>query len=78
MEPMGTHLQNHRPADSASLNQGLAHVLLQQAANAKGPCTHIAYTLVPKYLNRDYMKANVYTIWLHGPLGEDGFFNAEL
>ena len=28
----------------------------------KGPCTHIAYTWAPKYLNTDYMKAHVYTI----------------
>ena len=24
----------------------------------------------PKYLYRDYFKANVYTIWVHGPLKE--------
>ena len=35
----------------------------------KGPCTHIVYTLVPKYIYRDYCKAKVYTIWVHGPLG---------
>ena len=28
----------------------------------EGPCTHIVYTLAPMYLNRDYFKANVYTI----------------
>ena len=28
----------------------------------KGPCTHIVYTLAPKYLYRDYIKDNVYTI----------------
>ena len=27
----------------------------------KGPCTQIAYTLAPKYLDRDYFKAEVYT-----------------
>ena len=35
----------------------------------KGPCTQIVYTLALKYLYRDYIKANVYTIWVHGPLG---------
>ena len=35
----------------------------------KGPCTQIVYTLAPKYLYGDYFKANVYTIWVHGPLG---------
>ena len=35
----------------------------------KGPCTQIVYTLAPKYLYRDYFKANVYTNWAHGPLG---------
>ena len=35
----------------------------------KGPCTQIVYTLDPMYLYRDYFKANVYTIWVHGPLG---------
>ena len=32
----------------------------------KGPCTQIIDTLAPKYPNRDYFKANVYTIWAHG------------
>ena len=27
------------------------------------------YTLALKYLYRDYIKAKVYTIWVHGPLG---------
>ena len=29
----------------------------------------IVYTLALKYLCRDYIKAKVYTIWVHGPLG---------
>ena len=37
--------------------------------NPKGPCTQIVYTLALKYLYRDYIKAKVYTIWVHGPLG---------
>ena len=36
----------------------------------KGPCTQTVYTLAPKYLNRDYFKAKVYTISLHGTLGK--------
>ena len=28
----------------------------------KGPCAPVAYTWVPMYLNRDYIKAKVYTI----------------
>ena len=35
----------------------------------KGPCTQIVYTLALKYLYRDYIKAKVYAIWAHGPLG---------
>ena len=35
-----------------------------------GPCTHIVYTLAPKYPNRDYFKAKVYAVWVHGPLGD--------
>ena len=35
----------------------------------KGPCTQIVYTLAPMYLYREYFKANVYTIQVHGPLG---------
>ena len=31
-------------------------------ASPEGPCTHIAYTLGPMYLYRDYFKANVFTI----------------
>ena len=31
---------------------------------------HSIYTLAPKYLERDYFKAKVYTIRVHGPLGE--------
>ena len=30
----------------------------------------LVYTWAPKYLRRDYFKAQVYTIWAHGPLGE--------
>ena len=35
----------------------------------KGPCSQIVYTLGPMYLYREYFKAKVYTIWVHGPLG---------
>ena len=35
----------------------------------KGPCTQIVYALGPRYLYREYFKAKVYTIWVHGPLG---------
>ena len=34
----------------------------------KGPCAQIVSTLGPMYL-RQYFKAKVYTIWIHGPLG---------
>ena len=33
----------------------------------KGPCTQIVYTLGPMYPYREYFKANVCTIWVHGP-----------
>ena len=35
----------------------------------KGPCTQIVDTLALKYLYKDYIKAKVYAIWVHGPLG---------
>ena len=35
----------------------------------KGPCTRKLYPGVPEYLRRDYIKANVYTIRVHGPVG---------
>ena len=35
----------------------------------KGPCTQIVYSLGPMYLHKEYFKAKVYTIWIHGPLG---------
>ena len=35
----------------------------------KGPCTQIVYTFGPMSLHREYFKANVYTVWVHGPLG---------
>ena len=34
-----------------------------------GPCTQTVYTLGPKYLYRDYFKAKVHSIWVHGPVG---------
>ena len=35
----------------------------------KGPCTQIVYTLAAKYPNRDYFKAKVCLLGVHGPLG---------
>ena len=35
----------------------------------KGPSIHIVYTLALKYLYRDYIKAKVFTSWVHGPSG---------
>ena len=37
----------------------------------EGPCTQIVYTMAPKYY-----KANVYTIWVHGPSGIAGGFQS--
>ena len=34
----------------------------------KGPCSQIVYILGPMYLKSEYFKANVYTIWVRGPL----------
>ena len=50
---------------------GLVRVVLAQVSLEvpKGPCTQIVYTLGPMYLYREYFKAKVYTIWVHGPLG---------
>ena len=36
----------------------------------KGPCTQIVSTLALRYLYRDYIKAKVYAIWVHGILGQ--------
>ena len=46
--------------------QGLG---LRLMAYPEGPCTQIVYTLAPMYLYKEYFKANVYTIWVHGPSG---------
>ena len=35
----------------------------------KGPCAQIAYTLGPMHLQREYFKAKVCALWVHGPLG---------
>ena len=43
---------------------------LRDCTNPWGPCTQILYTLARKYLYRDYIKAMVYAIWVHGPLRE--------
>ena len=32
-------------------------------------CLILKGSMYPKYLYRDYFKAKVYTIWVHGPLG---------
>ena len=37
----------------------------------KGPCTQLVYTLAPKYLYRDYFKANVYTLF--GDMDLEGY-----
>ena len=29
----------------------------------------VNYTAAPKYLDGDYFKAEVFTIWVHGPFG---------
>ena len=44
----------------------------------KGPCTQIVYTLGSMYLHRDYFKANVYTIWVHGPSGKDSWVSCRV
>ena len=40
-----------------------------KASNPKGSMYPYEYTLALKYPYRDYIKASVYTIWAHGPLG---------
>ena len=50
-------------------NQACPESKSRYKANPKGPCTQIVYTLALNYLHRDYIKAKVYTIWVHGPLG---------
>ena len=42
-------------------------VIILVVQTPKGPCTQIVYTLGPMYPYREYFKANVYTIWVHGP-----------
>ena len=41
---------------------------LDAFTSPKGTCTQTVYTSAPKYLYRDYFKANAYTVWVHGPL----------
>ena len=43
---------------------------LSSRTSPEGPCTQIVDTLAPKYPNRDYLKAKVYTTWVHGPSGK--------
>ena len=47
------------------------HMATARWRHPKGPCAQIVYTLgpIPMYLYREYFKAKVYTIWVHGPLG---------
>ena len=35
----------------------------------------VVYTLGPMYLCREYFRAKAYTIWVHGPLGNDWDLN---
>ena len=48
------------PPMGCFLNEAL--VFIKVVIHPKGPCTHIAYTLGPMYLYREYFKANVYAI----------------
>ena len=41
---------------------------VQAFVNLKGPCTQIVCTLGAMYLCREYFKAKVYIIWVHGPI----------
>ena len=43
--------------------------LFEPTGYPKGPCSQEVYTLAPMYPYRDYFKINVYSIWVHGPLG---------
>ena len=62
----------------ASPSARAPHCCLERAAKVyscpqldlmpQGPCSQIVDTLAPKYLHRGYLKAKVYTIWVHGPL----------
>ena len=38
--------------------------------NPEGPCTQTVYTWALKYSLYGYIGPKVYTIWVHGPLGE--------
>ena len=42
---------------------------MERSSHPEGPCAQIVCPVGPKYLYRDYFKAQVYTIWVHGPLG---------
>ena len=55
---------------SSSTSDSTDSPFKNNCTNPKGPCTQIVYTLGPMYLHREYFKANVYTIWVHGPLGK--------
>ena len=53
---------NILPTARLPLPENSEEVRQKMRVTLGGPCTHIAYTWAPKYLNRDYLKANVYTI----------------
>ena len=44
----------------------------------KGPCAQMECILDPKHLYSDYLKAEVYTTWAHGPLGSSSYSGPEV
>ena len=56
-------------SSSAYRPQPFLFVSTRSCTIPKGPCAQIVYNLPEKYLNRAFFKANVYPIWVHGPLG---------
>ena len=47
------------------------HVYILESRNPKGPCTYIVHIRVLKLPYGSPFKPQVYTIWVHGPLGKD-------
>ena len=61
------------PRDYASVQHDtdkLRLIELRVVLKPKGPCAQIVYTLALKYSLYGYIGPKVYTIWVHGPLGE--------
>ena len=64
------HLMDRVRRQEGGLDVGWRFIrALNPKPHPKGPSTQLVDKLAPKYPNRHYFKAKVYTIWVHGLLG---------